>query len=720
MDKKTFKKEFAGKTIEIEFSPLAEQADASCLIKYGETVALVTFVSGKQDRQEIDFFPLTVDYEEKYYAAGKIYGSRFIRRETRPTEAAILTGRMIDRTLRPLFDKNTRREVQIVITVLSIDGENDPEFVGLLGASLVSCLSPIPFQGPVSGVRIAQTNGQTIVSPAYEQRETAKIDSFWGGTKNKINMIEVSGQEAQENEIAELSLLGHKQIQELIAWQEEIIKELSADPSTKLGTNKIEVKAPAEKLTSEEEKLIKEFINQRLEPAIFSKQEKNSSEKPAGLEALQIELKEMLENQEKPELEPIALRILDKMIDRLVHEKVLTEEKRVDSRKLDEIRPIEAFIGVLPRTHGSGLFMRGSTHALSVLTLGAPGDILLMQGMEITGEKRFMHHYNFPPYSTGETKPLRGPGRREIGHGALAEKALAPLIPSQEEFPYTIRIVTEILSSNGSTSMASVCGSSLALMNAGVPIKTHIAGIALGLIVDEKGNYKILTDIQGPEDHYGDMDCKVAGTKNGITAIQMDVKIEGIDSKILTEILDRAKQARLQIIEKMERAIDKPSPELSQYAPRVLIVSIPKEKIGGLIGTGGKTIHAITDQTGAVIDIEEDGTVYITAETKEAAEKTVKLVEQITKEYEVGEVVEGKISKILDFGAIVELGPNQEGMIHISELAPRRVESVDEVVKIGQVLPVKIIEVLPDGKIRLSLKQVTHPENHQNHGPRKQ
>ena len=707
MDRKTFKKEFAGRPLEIEFSPLAEQANASCLIKYGETVALVTLVCSKQD-ENLDYFPLVVDYEEKFYAAGKIYGSRFVRRETRPTEIAILTGRMIDRTIRPLFDQNTRRKIQIVVTILSIDRENDPDFVALLGASIVSSLSPIPFKGPAAGIRVAKLNNEPVVLPTYEQRLSASIDSFWGGTESRLNMVEVGAKEVSEKDVEDLAELSFVKIKELIQWQKEILKEFKVE--------KIEVKSPIDSIPEEDKKNILEFINARLEQAMFGESEnrpKDKTERVEGIEKIQAELSMFLMEKEKSDLIMPAQKLLEKMMDEIIHEKTLKENKRVDGRKLDELRNIEVFAGVLPRTHGTGLFLRGMTHALSVVTLGAPGDILMMQGMEVSGEKRFIHHYNFPAFSTGETGPNRGPGRREIGHGALAEKAIEPMIPTQDTFPYTIRIVTEILSSNGSTSMASVCGTSLALMDAGVPIKQHVAGIAMGLMMDTsptgEENYKILTDIQGPEDHHGDMDCKVAGTFDGINAVQMDVKIEGVTPKMLSEVLAQAKKARLEILEKMNALISEPRKELSPYAPKILTIKIPKEKIGGVIGSGGKTIHGIIEASGAIVDINEDGTVYITGETSDAVAKAESLIKSIVKEFEVGEILDGKVSKILDFGAVVELSPNKEGLVHISELAPRRVATVDEIVKVGQTITVKVIEVLPDGKIRLSLKQVTNP-----------
>ncbi|KKS08406.1 MAG: polyribonucleotide nucleotidyltransferase [Candidatus Brennerbacteria bacterium RIFOXYC1_FULL_41_11] len=703
MNKKTFKKEFAGRNLEIEFSPLAENADASCLIRYGETVALITLVASKQD-ENTDFFPLMIDYEEKFYAAGKIYGSRFIRRETRPTEGAILTGRLVDRTLRPLFDQDTRRKVQIVITVLSIDRENDPDFIALLGASIVSSLSPIPFRGPAAGIRVAKINNEVVLLPTYDERENSSIDSFWGGIKTKINMIEVGAKESQEDEIEEISKISFEKIKELVSWQEEILKNFEVD--------KINIKKP------EVDQEIREFINSTLKSHFEDKYFKETPQEGYKNHDQATDLlKEFLEEKGKLDQLAVAESIVFHLLDELVHESALKHEKRFDGRKLDQVRDIEIFTGVLPRTHGTGMFLRGKTHALSIITLGAPGDSLMQQGMEVNGEKHFIHQYNAPSYSVGETGPNRGPGRREIGHGALAEKAIQPMLPSREEFPYTIRVVTEILSQNGSTSMASVCGTSLALMDAGVPIKKHVAGIAIGLMTGSNGEYKLLTDIQGPEDHHGDMDCKVAGTKDGINAMQMDVKIDGITPEIISEILIRAKKARLEILEKMEASIASPKKDLSPYAPKIAIISIPVEKIGGVIGSGGKTIHAIIEKSGALVEIKDDGTIYITGETKESISIAEALIKGIVKEYEVGEILEGKVSKILDFGAVIELSPNKEGLVHISELAPRRVNTVDEIVKLGQIISVKVIEILPDGKIRLSLKQATNQDNtNTNHG----
>lgn len=692
MTQKKYSLEFAGRPLEVEFSNWAEQADGAAVVKYGGTVALVTSVMGKKDRVEIDYLPLTVEYEERYYAAGKIYGSRFIRRESRPTEVAVLTGRMVDRTIRPRFNPLMRRDIQVIVTILSMDAENDPDFPALLGASLALGSSSIPFQGPIAGVRVGIIDGRLVVNPSYAERGEAQLDLFVGGTGERINMVEAGGKDITEEKVLEAAQLGQSELSKLIEWQENILREINpekeevflveADPGVEKG--------------------IKPFTGGRLEEAVY---EKDKAARQSKINLLKNEMFDQLRqaNSSAEELRT-ADWLFEKAIDELVHKKIIEEEKRPDSRKLDEIRPLEIAVGVLPRTHGSAIFMRGNTHALSVITLGAPGDILLQQGMEVTGEKRFIHHYNFPPYSVGETGPMRGPGRREIGHGALAEKALVPLIPSKENFPYTIRIVSEILSSNGSSSMASVCGASLALMDAGVPIPTHAAGIAMGLMT-RQDQYKILTDIQGPEDHHGDMDCKISGTKDGVTAMQMDVKIEGITTQILKEILDQAKKARLEILAAMNAVIAAPRPQLSPYAPRILTLQINPDRIRDVIGPGGKTINAIIAETGVSIDIEDSGLVFITAENEAAAQKAIERVKSLTRELKVGEILRGKVTRILDFGAIVEILPNQEGMVHISELAPWRVPSVESIVKLGDVIPVKIKEVSPDGKIRLSLKE---------------
>jgi len=692
MEKKEFELDYQNRKLKVEFSNLTEQANSSCLVSYGETVALVTLVT-TDEVKNTDFVPLTVDYEEKYYAAGKIYGSRFVRRESRPTETAILTGRLIDRIIRPLIDQNYRKSIQIVITVLSIDDENDPDFVGLLGASLALALSKIPFK-IASGVRIARKEEDLILMPSYDQRENCALDAFFAGTENKINMIELFGKEVQETEVYQLSQIAFEEIKKLINWEKEIISNFEIE--------KEEIKEIQE-INPDFSKLVNEFLDQNLEKTLFSIDKGDNSSKDRITRITQ-ELKNYLTLNNLQDNLELALRILDKRIDELIHYKVIRENKRIDNRELNELRPIETQIDILPRAHGSALFLRGLTHALSVVTLGTPADYLLIQGMELTSEKRFMHHYNFPPFSTGEIGTFKGPGRREIGHGALAEKALNPLIPNTEEFPYTIRIVTEILSSNGSTSMASVCASSLALMSAGVPIKKHLAGIAMGLMTNDRGEYKILTDIQGPEDHFGDMDFKVAGTTSGITAIQLDTKIEGLTLQIIKETLEEAKKARIQIIEKMTQTIETPRPTISKYAPIIKMIKIPQDKIGEIIGTGGKNIHSLTEKTNTTIDIKEDGTIYISGTDEQMVDTALKIIEDSTREINQGEIFEGKISKIYDFGAVVDFANNHQGLLHISEISPNYITNINDVLKIGQVLPVKVIEVSPDGKIKLSLK----------------
>lgn len=701
MKEKIFTTEFAGRLVTVEFSPLAQQAHASCTVKYGETVALVTVVYGEKDKEGVDFVPLTVEYEEKYYAAGKIYGSRFVRRETRPTETAILTARLIDRSIRPLFDKQLRRDVQVVVTIFSI-GDDDPDWVALLGASIALSVSGLPFHGPVGGVRLTKQKpeDEIICQATYEKREGAYLDAFFSGTKDAINMIELNAFEAQEHEVYELSTMAHTQIQQLLRWQEKIIAQCT--PATP-------VPIAEQKDTTELEQLVENFSQTKLEQALFSPQQEGQNTTIGTIRALELELSEFLTQHGKAELFNEANAVLRHKIKMLIHQQVLQKNRRVDGRKLNEVRPLEIKTGILPRTHGSAIFMRGETHVLSVVTLGAPGEALLQQGMETTGEKRFILHYNFPPYSTGEIGPFRGPGRREIGHGALAERAIAPLIPAQERFPYTIRVVNEVLSSRGSTSMASVCGSSLALMDAGVPIKKHVAGIAMGLMTDEQSNYKILTDIQGPEDQFGDMDFKVAGTQDGITAIQMDVKINGITPAILSEVLAQAKQARLEILDAMIKALPQPKTEVSEYAPKILFTKVPVEKIGEVIGGGGKTIQAIIRHTETIIDIQEDGTIYVSGANKESVQQALEAIQALVKEFKPGEVVNGTVTKFLDFGVLVSIGPRREGLLHISELTPYGVNSPDQLLKLNQNIQVRVSEVLPDGKIRLSLHNVENP-----------
>lgn len=714
MEKKKYLLECDNKTITLEFSRLAEQTNGSVITKMGETVILANVVMSKEDKPEIDYFPLLVDYEEKYYAVGKIYGSRFVRRETRPSEIAILTGRLIDRVIRPLFPKNLRREVQLVITCLSIDEENDPDILGIIAASAALATSDIPWNGPIAGIRIGWAeNTGFIINPSYKEREGLALDLIVGGTKEKINMLEAGAKEVPEEIILEAVQIAQKEISKLISAQEKIFSELLPKPKIDISTKEIDSQLIAE---------VKNFLKDKLETAFFVPDKKSRQNNLRDLEILL--LNHFQEKNYQNELTEIKF-IFHEEINALLENSILEKEKRPDNRHLEEIRPIEAIIDILPRTHGSALFVRGTTQALSVVTLGAPGDTLTLQGMEITGEKRFIHHYNFPAYSVGEIGPLRGPGRREIGHGALAEKALMSLIPPKETFPYTIRVVSEILSSNGSTSMASVCASSLALMAAGVPLKEPVAGIAMGLITGkssaaEKEKYKILTDIQGPEDQYGKMDCKVAGTKNGITALQMDVKIEGITPEILKDILSQAKKARLEILEKMNAVISQPRKNLSPFAPRILTLHIKPEKIGEVIGPGGKIINQIISETGVTIDIEQNGDIFITANDENMAKAAIEKITEIVREFLEGDIVEGEISQIKDFGAIVKLGTHKEGLLHISELAPWHVEKVDDIIKSGEKVKLKIKRIEPNGKISLSLKDIKYSGSQEQRKPIRQ
>ncbi len=691
-----FKLELGNRDLIVEIRNLAEKANGSCLVRYGDTVVLATAVMSDQEREGIDFFPLTVEYEERFYAAGKILGSRFIRRESRPSDEAILTARAIDRAIRPRFPKHLKREVQVVVTCLSWDGENDPDIIGLLAASIALSISNIPWSGPIACLRLGRKEKGFVLNPTYPEREESELDLVLAGLESGqdflLNMIEMESNEIDEGTLLQAYDFALPELKKLVDFQKEIIK--------KEGKEKTVIEPPPRE--PELEKEIRDFIGDKLEKALYQK----SSDHVASVNELKEDLTYFIEGK-YPGLgkQAYARKFFEEEIARLIHENIIKKGKRPDGRKLDEMRELQMEAGLLPRTHGSGLFVRGETKALSILTLGAPSDVRLLEGMEIRGKKRFMHHYNFPPYSSGEVKPMRGPGRREIGHGMLAEKALFHLVPSFEEFPYTMRVVTEILSSNGSTSMASVSAASLALMDAGVPIKRPAAGIAMGLMMNEKGkDYKLLTDIQGPEDHHGDMDFKIAGTKKGITAIQMDVKIDGINDKILKEALELGKRARLQIIEKMDKVLGKPRPELSPWAPRIYTLQIKPDKIREVIGPGGKVINEIIEKCEVSIDIEDSGRVFVTAEKEEAAKKAIGWIKNITREVKVGETFQGKVKRILNFGAFVEILPGQEGLVHISELAPYRVKKVEDVVKIGDIVPVKVISIDEHGRINLSIK----------------
>lgn len=693
MEVKTFRKEIAGRELIIEAGKLAGQANGSATVRYGDTVLLATATMSDRQREGVNFFPLMVDYEERLYAAGKIKGSRFIKREGRPTDEAVLSGRMTDRILRPLFNGRIRNDIQVIITILSVDQANDPDLCAIIGASVALAISDIPWDGPVGAARVSKADGKIIINPTYEQREKSLFEVMIAGKDGKINMIEAGGKEAPENEVLEAIEFAQSYILEIEKFQTEIISQI--------GKAKKEV--PLVKADDETEKKIREFLSEKLYDLNFKtkKEEQGAKEK-----IIREGLKDFVaENFGEKEL-AVANIIMEEETDAIMHKSVLQDNKRPDGREMNELREISASVGILPRTHGSGLFNRGATQALTVATLGAPSDEQTLDSMEEEGTKRFMHHYSFPPFSVGEVAPMRGPGRREIGHGALAEKALLPMIPDKEIFPYTIRLVSEVLSSNGSSSMASACGSSLALMDAGVPIPRPIAGIAMGLISNKSGEYKILTDIQGPEDHYGDMDFKIAGSEIGITAMQMDVKVEGITLEIIKETLAEARIARMKIMEVMKKIIPESRKELSQYAPRITTMRINPEKIRDVIGPGGKVINEIIAETGVTIDIEDDGLVIITSKDPVAAKKAEEWIKNLTREVVAGEIFQGKVVKIMDFGAFVEILPGQDGLVHISELAPTRVNKVSDIVNVGDVIAVKVKEIDSQGRINLTHKGV--------------
>ncbi len=700
MNAQTYSHSIGGRKIEVTLTNWAEQASGSVLVRLGDTTVLATATLGVT-RESGDFFPLTVEYEERFYAAGKILGSRFIKRESRPSEEATLAARMIDRAIRPRFDMRQRQEVQVVVTVLSIDEENDPDIPALIGSSLALSLSDIPWKGPIAGIRVGKTETGFVANPSYQEREAGNLDLALAGTGERINMIEAGAKEISEEEFASAAEWGFGFFAELIEFQNSIIREHGREKKTVALLD----------VPDEMKKLIRKEFASRIEEALYQKNKRVMREMT---EAVREEWLRRAEEEFPEEFRKNSAEYLfDEETNEIVHRRILEKDERPDGRKTDEVRELSASVAVLPRVHGSGLFMRGETHVLSILTLDSPGQEQIVESIETRGKKHFLHHYNFPPYSTGETKPMRGPGRREIGHGALAWKALFPMIPSKQDFPYTIRIVSEILSSNGSTSMASVCGSTLALMDAGVPIKKPVAGAAMGLMLaqqptinNQQSTYKILTDLQGPEDHYGDMDFKVAGTRDGITAVQLDVKIDGLTPPMVKDTLLQAHRARMQILDVMTSVISGPRPELSPWAPRVTVLKINPEKIGALIGPGGKVINEIIEITGAQIDIEDDGTVFITSDKEEGMAKALALVKQITRELKLGELLEGRVTRILDFGAFVEVGPRQEGLIHISELAPWHVEKVTDIVNIGDIVPVKIREIDEQGRINLSLKDV--------------
>ena len=693
---KTYTMDLAGSQLKVTIGKVAEQANGACLVQYGDTVVLVTATSSSKPREGIEFFPLSVDYEEKMYAVGKIPGG-FIKREGRPSEKATLSARLIDRPLRPLFPEGYRNDVHIVATVLSVDQDHSPEIVAMIGSSIALSISDIPFDGPTGSVEVGYIDGKYIINPNEEERNNSKINLSLAGTKTAIMMVEAGAQEVSESEMLEAILEGHEVIKDICEFVEEISSEVGKE------------KAEYEVFKADEEIVakVKDFGKDLLVNAIREKdkvvREENTEKAKEAIREHFVDLMEEHSKDISAAIEEIEVTEIRRGI--------LEEERRPDDRKLDEIRHLSSEVSVLPRTHGSGLFTRGQTQVLSIATLGAISEEQVIDGLGDDKPKRYIHHYNFPGFCVGDTKPSRSPGRREIGHGALAERALLPVIPDSEVFPYTIRVVSEVLSSNGSSSQASICGSTLALMDAGVPIKAPVAGIAMGLI-EEDGVIKILTDIQGLEDHFGDMDFKVAGTRKGITAIQMDIKVEGIKKEILETALDRAKDARFEILDHLATTIEKPREELSKYAPIIHMISIDPERIGEVIGAGGKIINKIIEQTGVKIDIDDDGKISILSDSDEKAKEAITIIEDIVKEIEIGEVYLGKVKKIVKFGAFVEIKKGTEGLLHISEIAHERTNNVEDVLKVGDSVEVKVIDIAKDtGKISLSRKALIKRED---------
>ncbi len=695
MKKQEFSCEFGGRQLTAIFSDLADQANGSVMVRYGHTLVMATAVMGHKDREGIDFFPLTVDYEERFYSVGKILGGQFVKREGKPSDEAVLAGRVIDRTIRPLFNHQVRRDVQVVITLLSKDEDNDPDVPAVIAASLALATSNIPWGGPVGAVRfglVQDEKDNLVLNPTYGARENGELDLLICGKENKICMIEAEAKEVPENVAAKALHMAVEEITKLENWQKNIVKEI--------GKTKVVLEFPS--LPAEAKDLFEKEVRPKLKEAIYT-----GHIGKTNINVLKEEwLNKFVEKFGEDAHKGLADELYEEAVNDLLHTEAIKNDTRPDGRKLNEIRPLFAEAGGLsPVVHGSGIFYRGGTHILSVLTLSGPKDSQVIDGVEFEGKKHFMHHYNFPPFSTGETGRVGGLNRRAIGHGALAEKSLRGILPERDVFPYTIRLVSEAMASNGSTSMGSVCASCLALMDGGVPIKRPVAGMAMGLMWQTDEAYKILTDIQGPEDHHGDMDFKVAGTTEGITGIQLDIKVDGINPKILIEAMDHAKAARLQIIEVITKAIPTPRPTLQPSAPRMASTQIDPEKIGMVIGSGGKTIKKIMETTETTIEIEDDGSIFITGKTDGGITRAKQIIDDMTHEYKAGERFTGEVTRLMDFGAFVKIGYDAEGLVHVSEIAPFRIEKVSDYVKLGDKVPVVVKEIDEKGRINLSIKQ---------------
>ena len=696
---KIYETELAGRKLTLETGKLAGLANGSVLVRYGDTVVLVDVTASKEPRDGIDFFPLSVDYEEKLYAVGKIPGS-YTKREGKPSDKAILTSRAIDRPLRPLFPKDFRNDVCVVATVLSVEQDNQPEICAMIGASAALSISDIPFGGPTSAVAVGYVNDEIVINPTEEQRKNSRLTLTVAGTKDKIAMIEAGADEIPDNIMLEAIKKAHKEIKKLCTFISKMQKEI--------GKPKFEYKSFAvdEEIYNEVEANYKDKMYEAVQAVDKEVRDENIDKLTDEIVAYFTE--KVGEEKTEELMSDIATSIHD-LEKKCVREMIYNEHKRPDGRKIDEIRPLSCEVGLLPRVHGSALFTRGQTQVLSVATLGMVSEEQSLDGIDTEESKRYMHQYNFPSYSVGEARPSRGPGRREIGHGALAEKALVPVIPSEEEFPYAIRVVSEVLSSNGSTSQASICASTLALMDAGVPIKRPVAGISTGLVTapDGSDNYVMLTDIQGIEDFFGDMDFKVGGTEKGITAIQVDIKVDGLSYKIIKEAFERTRKARKYILEEvMLKQLDKPRAEISEYAPKIINMKIKVDKIKDVIGTGGKTINKIIDETGVKIDIQEDGQVFIYSEDEKKAKRAKEIIEEIVREIEVGQVYEGTVIKLMNFGAFVDLGAGKEGLVHISKISNDRIKNIEDVLHEGDKVKVKVIEIDDQDRINLSMKDV--------------
>lgn len=692
-----FETTFAGRTIKADIGKYALLSSGSVLMSYGDTVVLITANAGKQPKEGIDFFPLSVDYEERLYSVGKIPGG-FIKREGRPTEKAILSGRAIDRTIRPLFPKGYRNDVQVVCTVMSVDSDNPPEILAINGASLALAISDIPFEGPAAAVIVGRVDNKFVLNPNSEERDKSDLDLLVCATKQRVMMIEAGADEVAEEDMINAINLGFEACQEIIKFQEDVVAQI--------GKEKL---IPELYMVPEEvETAVREYASDKLWEVmkLTDRQDRQNQTEIVETEVFEHFAETFPESGK--DIGDVLYRIQKEHVRRMI----LEEKRRPDGRGFEDIRPLYSDTSILPRTHGSGLFQRGQTQVMTVATLGALGDVQILDGLGDEDVKRYMHHYNFPPYSVGEVKFMRGPGRREIGHGALAEKALEPVIPDEVTFPYTIRLVSEVLSSNGSTSQASVCASTLALMDAGVPIKRPVAGIAMGLVTSEDmSQVEVLTDIQGLEDFFGDMDFKVAGTEKGITAIQVDTKLKGLPDESIARTINQARKARMEILENMLDAMPEPRKEMSKYAPRIISMMIDPDKIREVIGPGGKTINKIVADTGVKIDIEDDGRLFICAVDVESGNKAKKIIEGITKEVQAGEIYLGKVMRVTNFGAFVEVLPGKEGLVHISKLAHERVNKVEDVVNVGDEIMVKVTEIDSQGRINLSRKDLIKKES---------